>query len=172
MTRVFLGIGSNLGNRENNLRNAIERLGSSSFVVKEISSFYETEPVGPVREQPPFLNCIVAADYASSAQSLLALALDVENEMGRERSVPMGPRTIDLDILYYGNDVIDDSPELRIPHPGIAGRRFVLIPMNEVDPDWQHPKLGKTQSELLNETADTSAVVVWKGGSDVWDTGI
>lgn len=163
MTRVFLGIGSNIGNRERNLCTAIDRLGSPSLVVKNVSSFYETEPVGPVREQPSFLNCIIEADYAHSAHSLLALAHEVENEMGRERRIPKGPRTIDLDILYYGSDVIDESPELQIPHPGIPHRRFVLVPMNEVDPEWSHPRLRKTQSELLNETVDTSAVVVWKG---------
>ncbi len=163
MTRVFLGIGSNMGNRERNLCTAIEKLISTSFRVRCVSSFYETEPVGPLREQPSFLNCIVAADYEYSAQSLLELAHGVENEMGRKRRISKGPRTIDLDILYYGSEVIDDSPDLNIPHPGIPDRRFVLVPMNEVDPDWSHPRLLKTQSELLHETADTSAVVMWRG---------
>lgn len=164
MTRVFVGIGSNLGDREENLRRAIERLDSTAFVVDRISSVYETEPVGPVRDQPPFLNCIVAADYAHSARSLLALARDVEEGMGRERIVPQGPRTIDLDILYFGHHVIDESPVLQVPHPRIPDRRFVLVPMAEVDPAWRHPTLKKTQSELLDETDDQSAVQIWSGG--------
>ncbi len=163
MTRVFLGLGSNLGDRCGNLRAAIDLLRRSAVDVDRVSSFYETEPVGPVADQPAFLNCTLSARYGGSAEALLTVTKGVEEQLGRERTVAKGPRTIDLDILYYGDAVIDDPPALSVPHPSIPERRFVLVPMNEIEPGWSHPALGRTQRELLESTADTSGVSLWEG---------
>ncbi len=158
MTTVYLGLGSNLGDRRHHLRNSLERLEQNGVAIQAVSSVYETDPVGPVADQPAFLNCTVRASYDGAAEELLRTAMAIETAMGRTRTVAMGPRTIDIDILYFGDHVIDGAPDLIVPHPRIQERRFVLIPMTELDPDHPHPSLGSTQSELLARTTDRSAV--------------
>jgi len=145
---VYLSLGSNLGDRAGNLRSAIERLGSLGKVVG-LSSFYETEPV-EVSEQPWFLNCAVKLDTEKMPRQLLAGVLALEREMGRHRTRYKGPRTIDIDIVLFGNSVVATA-DLIIPHPAMQERRFVLEPLNEIAPDVRHPKLQRTIRELRDE---------------------
>lgn len=143
---TYLSLGSNLGDRAANLRAAVRRLARLG-TVRKISSFYETEPV-EVTDQPWFVNCVVALEFNGSPQNLLQHALTIEQEMGRQRSRTKGPRTVDIDILLYGDRIIDE-PGLRIPHPAMQGRRFVLEPLVEIAPEAFHPVLKKTAREML-----------------------
>ena len=145
---VYLSLGSNLGDRAAHLRAALEFL-SEAGTVKATSSFYETEPVD-FRDQPWFLNCVVALETDKTPRELLAHALAIEEKMGRRRTHDKGPRTIDIDILMYGDRVIDE-PGLKIPHPAMQERRFVLEPLAEIAPKAFHPVLKKTAQELLIE---------------------
>jgi 2-amino-4-hydroxy-6-hydroxymethyldihydropteridine diphosphokinase len=145
---VYLSLGSNLGDRAAHLRSAIERV-SEAGTVKATSSFYETEPVD-FRHQPWFFNCVVALETTKTPRELLAYALAIEAGMGRRRAPDKGPRTIDIDILLFGNRVIDE-PGLRIPHPAMQERRFVLEPLAEIARQAFHPVLKKTAWELLAE---------------------
>ena len=147
MKTAYLGLGSNVGNREANLREALERLEAAGIRVTRRSSIYETEPQG-LRDQPWFLNAVVEVETDLLAPQLLACMLAVEREMGRRRLAPNGPRNIDMDILFCGQSVID-APELQLPHPRIAQRRFVLEPLAEIAPDLRHPVSGKTAREML-----------------------
>jgi 2-amino-4-hydroxy-6-hydroxymethyldihydropteridine diphosphokinase len=149
-TVAYVALGSNLGDREQTLRSAVaalRQLGS----VEAISSFYETAPVGLV-EQPDFLNAVVALRIALPPQELMTALLRIEQQHGRDRSasVPKGPRTLDLDLLSYG-DVVIESPTLTLPHPSLAERRFVLEPLMEIAPHWRHPVSGKSAAILLSE---------------------
>ncbi|HEX4484736.1 MAG TPA: 2-amino-4-hydroxy-6-hydroxymethyldihydropteridine diphosphokinase [Terriglobales bacterium] len=146
---VYLSLGSNVGDREANLRAAIADLAVLGEVAK-ISSFYETEPV-EVTNQPWFLNCAVKLHTEKMPRQLLAALLGIERQHGRNRSKERtkGPRTIDLDILLFGNSVIE-TKELTIPHPAMHQRRFVLEPMVEIAPEMRHPMLKRTIRELLN----------------------
>ncbi len=141
-----LSLGSNVGDRAANLRVGIDRLGASG-VLKAVSSFYETEPVD-FCDQPWFLNCVVALETKMSPQELLANALAIEAEMGRQRTRDKGPRILDIDILLAGDRVIGE-PGLKIPHPAMQERRFVLEPLTEIAADVMHPVLRKTARELL-----------------------
>jgi 2-amino-4-hydroxy-6-hydroxymethyldihydropteridine diphosphokinase len=147
LTTAYLSLGSNLGDRTANLRQALEYLATAGGEVVRRSSIYETEPQ-ELREQPWFLNQVVEIRTTLSPPELLACIREIERELGRQRAIAKGPRTIDIDILIYG-DAIVDTPELQIPHPRLAERRFVLQPLAELAPDLQHPKTSRTVSEML-----------------------
>jgi 2-amino-4-hydroxy-6-hydroxymethyldihydropteridine diphosphokinase len=131
--RAYIGFGSNLGDREETLRAALERLAANPVVeVAAVSSLRETNPVGPVVDQPRFLNGAAAVDTSLSARELMELLLEIESEFGRTREGPAGgPRTLDLDLLLYGNEQIDE-PGLQVPHPRLHERPFVLEPLREL----------------------------------------
>ena len=142
---VYLSLGSNVGDREAQLRDALARLGAAGRVA-EVSSFYETEPV-EFTEQPWFLNFVLALETSKTPQQLMTAILRIEEEMGRRRTQKKGPRSIDIDILLF-DDIIMDSTNLTIPHPALQQRRFVLEPMAEIAPEVVHPSLKKTIREL------------------------
>ena len=144
MTRAYVGLGSNLGDREATIRAAVAALPG----VVAVSALRETEPVGPV-EQPPFLNGAVALETELSPRELLDVLLAVERELGRERRERWGPRTIDLDLLLYGDRVVDE-PGLSLPHPRLHERRFALEPLAELDPELAVPGRGRVK-DLLAE---------------------
>ena len=143
---VYLSLGSNVGDRAANLNTAIDCLRALGDVVA-ISSFYETEPV-EFTAQPWFLNCAAALDTDKTPKQLLSGILDVEEQMGRRRTQKKGPRIIDIDILLFGNSIVDD-PGLTIPHPGLHERRFVLEPLAEIAAAKRHPVFKQTIRELL-----------------------
>lgn len=145
---AYLSLGSNLGDRAANLRDAIAQLEELGRV-RAISGFYETQPVD-MPDQPWFLNCVVAIETEKTARQLLQLALKIEAGMGRLRMRNKGARNIDIDIVLYGDHVVNE-PGLNIPHPEVHKRRFVLEPLVEIAPEAQHPKLGKSAQELLAE---------------------
>ena len=155
-TTVYLSLGSNIGDREKNLRKAIRALPEASLRVTRVSSLYETEPVD-LREQPWFLNCAVEGETAVPALDLLGALRGIESHMGSEKLVPKGPRLIDSDILLYGHQTID-QPELQVPHPRMLQRKFVLVPLAEIAPNWQHPSWTGTAKQLLNNLSDASVV--------------
>ena len=149
MTTAFVGIGSNLGDRETNLGQAIELLSAEDGIeVVAVSEIRETDPVGPV-EQGPFLNGAVKVDTSLGPRELLDRLLSVENRLGRVRSERWGPRTIDLDLLLYGGERVDE-PGLTVPHPRLHERRFALEPLLDLDPALEIPGLGPI-STLLAE---------------------
>jgi 2-amino-4-hydroxy-6-hydroxymethyldihydropteridine diphosphokinase len=153
---VFLSLGSNVGDREKNLRAAIAALPSSGVQIKNISSIYETAPVD-LLEQPWFLNCVVEGETTMPPAALLKKLRELERQMGSKKLVPRGPRLIDLDILVYGQQMID-SPELQVPHPRMTLRRFVLAPLAEIAPDLKHPSWSGTAAQLLATSNDKSTV--------------
>ncbi len=145
--RVFLGLGSNLGDRLGYLLSAMDRI-SELGEVRAISTVYESEPWG-VEEQPPFLNCVLELWTDIPPEELLKMLKEIERAVGRRERFRWGPREIDIDILLYGNEVID-SEELKIPHPHLEERDFVLVPLLEIDRKLRNPKNGRSLSESLN----------------------
>jgi 2-amino-4-hydroxy-6-hydroxymethyldihydropteridine diphosphokinase len=151
---VYLGLGSNLGDRQRNLSVALRRL-EPLVRIEAVSSLYETDPVGP-QAQPPFLNAVCRAITGLQPKALLRHAREVEREIGRRGGERWGPRPIDIDLLLYDARVIDDD-ELRIPHTELTKRAFVLVPLAEIAPDVVHPELKKTARELA-DAVDASGV--------------
>jgi len=146
MRDVYLGLGSNLGDKSANIHRAVELLGEISQV-HQVSSLFKTEPVGN-RDQDWFLNCAVEIETALEPRQLLAAALAIEKKLKRVRTIKNGPRTIDIDILFHGRRVVNESG-LVIPHPRLHQRLFVLAPLEEICPDFAHPVLAQTVRELL-----------------------
>jgi 2-amino-4-hydroxy-6-hydroxymethyldihydropteridine diphosphokinase len=144
---VYLSLGSNIGDREAHLRTAVDALEAAGVHALRVSPVYETEPVDYL-DQEWFLNLVVEAETGLTPMQLLDLIGRIESELGRVREVPKGPRTIDIDILFYGRDVIR-SERLEIPHPRVAERRFVLAPLADLAPDLRHPVTGRTVREML-----------------------
>jgi len=157
---VYLSLGSNVGDRDRNLREAIRALAGVGRV-KAVSSFYETEPVDFV-DQAWFLNCAVAMESLLRPEQMMAELLRLERKMGRERIHRKGPRTIDIDILMFGERIVD-SPNLKIPHPAMQGRRFVLAPLAEIAPEAKHPVMKRTVRELLAELPERQVVRKLRG---------
>ena len=147
MTRVAIALGSNLGDRQEYLRSAIAALQPSLSNLR-VSTFHDTAPVG-VGPQPTFLNATAVGETSLAARALLDTLLAVERDLGRERPFPGAPRTVDLDLILYGDAVIDEAPSLIVPHPRFRERRFVLEPLAEIAPDWRDPVTGQTVEELL-----------------------
>jgi 2-amino-4-hydroxy-6-hydroxymethyldihydropteridine diphosphokinase len=163
---IYLSLGSNLGDRAANLERAIAALPRAGVQMLRRSSLYETEPLDFL-EQPWFLNCVVEAETSLMPRQLLHALQGIERAFGNRKLVARGPRIIDLDILFYGASVIR-TEEMEIPHPRIAQRRFVLVPLAELAPGLRHPVLGATISELIAAAQDKSTVRLWQSqGSDV-----
>lgn len=154
--KVYMSLGSNVGDRETNLRAAIAALPAAGVRVTRVSALYETEPVDYL-EQGWFLNCVVEGETEKAAMELLRSLREIETRMGSKKLVAKGPRLIDIDILLYGAETVD-TPELQVPHPRMLLRRFVLVPLAEIAPSLQHPSWVKTVSELAVDTTDRSDV--------------
>ncbi|MGE4343610.1 MAG: 2-amino-4-hydroxy-6-hydroxymethyldihydropteridine diphosphokinase [Geoalkalibacter sp.] len=167
MESTFIALGSNEGDREANLRGARDFLQRSEGInLLASSALYETEPVGGPPDQGLYLNAVLAATTTLTARALLELCLQVEESFGRMRNEPMAPRTLDLDILFYGDHIIDE-PDLVIPHPRLHERAFVLVPLRDLAPDLVHPVLKKSVRRLLGdfEPVEERKVRLW---ADQW----
>ena len=161
---VYLGLGSNAGDRAGNLNAALSALGKYVSIMK-VSSVYETEPVG-FAEQPPFLNLVCHATAALSPEQVLHLTQDIEVKLGRLPTFRNGPRVIDIDILLF-DALCLQSDGLVIPHPALPDRLFVLVPLAEIAPDVMHPVLHKSIRQLALESTDRHWVRATQGGDDV-----
>jgi len=156
---VYLGLGSNMGDRQGNLDRALAFL-SQRMSLKKVSAIYDTEPVGNIH-QPRFLNLVCQVQTRLSPMELLTLTKGIESKLGRVPGKPNSPRPIDIDILFYGDQVIK-NPKLVIPHPRLTERAFVLVPLAEIAPDLVHPKSGQTIRELLKAVTETQGVLKWE----------
>lgn len=157
---VFLGLGTNEGDRLENLERARRGIADLGTVL-HISRVYETAAWG-IEDQPAFLNQVLAIHTGLSAVQLLEEVLQIERRLGRERIRKWGRRRIDIDILFYGDRCLE-TPQLIIPHPFIAERNFVLVPMVDIAPEWVHPRMGKTMVQLLAESNDPLKVEEFLG---------
>jgi len=160
---IYLSLGSNVGDRAAHISRAVEALAAAGVRVTRQSSLYSTEPVD-VRTQSWFLNCVLEAETDLMPRQLLRVLREVERSLGRKKLVRRGPRAIDIDLLFYGGSVVR-AAELEVPHPRMAERRFVLVPLVELAPMLRHPSLRKTVAELLAETPDRSCVRRWRPSS-------
>lgn len=161
LVAVYLSLGSNLGDREKNIAQALELL-TPKVSIDRTSSLYETEPVGHL-EQPRFLNAVCRATTRLTPWELLDLVKGIEEALGRLPSFPNAPRPIDIDIIFYADQVIN-SPRLTIPHPRLEERAFVLIPLAEIAPDLVHPASRRKVRELVKEVRELEGVRKWKEG--------
>src|SRR6516162_8088055 len=156
MATVYLALGSNIGDRAKNLREAARHLKDAAIQVLTVSSIYETEPVDYL-DQPWFLNAVLEAQTDLAPAALLRALREIESGMGSKKAFAKGPRLIDLDILLYGDATIE-TPDLEIPHPRMLQRNFVLVPLAEIAPALRHPSWPATAAELLARASDRSVV--------------
>ncbi len=156
MVTVYLALGSNVGDREENLRRAVILLREAGLNIKKVSSLYETEPVDFL-EQDWFLNSVLEAETGFEPVALLRTMRNIETAMGSKKAFAKGPRLIDLDILLYGEQTID-TPDLQVPHPRMLERKFVLEPLVEIAPSLRHPLWPGTAQEMLAASMDRSEV--------------
>ena len=156
---IYLGLGSNMGNRQDNLDRALDLL-SQRLRIGKVSSIYDTEPIGNVN-QPHFLNLVCQAYTRLAPRELLTLAKGIELKLGRAFGKSNAPRSIDIDILFYG-DLVIEMPELVIPHSRLTERAFVLVPLDEIAPDLVHPVSGKTVKELTKAMTEVQGVLKWE----------
>jgi 2-amino-4-hydroxy-6-hydroxymethyldihydropteridine diphosphokinase len=159
MTLVYLGLGSNLGNKEEQIKTAITCI-AEICTIKTVSSLYLTEPVG-LSDQDWFLNCVVEIETDTDPPKLLSSLKSIERKLGRKKTIKNGPRSIDIDILFYGDQVIQ-TKNLIIPHPLLQERLFVLQPMMDLNPCFEHPVLHKTIQKLYEEQPWTEIVTPYK----------
>ena len=157
----FLGFGSNIGAREQNLEEAADAIGQiPDCTIKHLSSIYETEPWGK-KDQDLFLNQVIEVETELNPRLIFTYCQEIERKMGRKNSVLWGPRIIDIDLLLWDDQIIDDE-RLKIPHPRLTERKFVLIPLAEIAPSLPVPGSGKTTQEVLKECRDTAKVGLYK----------
>lgn len=148
---TYLGLGSNIGDKVAQCLRALEEISASDHNhLHAISSLYKTEPIG-YQDQDWFINCVAEVSTTLQPRPFHTFLQGIEKHMGREKTIPMGPRIIDLDILFYGNEVVDEA-DLIIPHPRLHERGFVLVPLAELSPDLLHPVLKKTVRDLLKQS--------------------
>ncbi len=157
---VFLLLGANLGERELTLAKATQLIAERISPITAQSHLYETAPWGVI-DQPAFLNRVIRLETEFTPGEVLAQTLEIEKHLGRERRLRWGARVIDIDMLYYG-DVILETENLHLPHPRLHQRRFTLVPLAEIAPDFVHPVLHRTNQELLSECTDDSQVNVFE----------
>lgn len=155
MVNVFIGIGSNLGDKKENIKKAIGLIMEKCEILK-ISSLYETEPVG-YKRQDWFLNCAICAETELKSMELLDFLQSIEKKLGRVKTIKNGPRTIDLDILFYGDKIINGD-KLIVPHPRLHERLFVLEPLTEISLNFVHPLLNRSIKELRSRLNSTECV--------------
>lgn len=157
MERIFISLGSNMGDKVKNLIFGIEKMRQiDGLILHFISPLYETEPVG-IKDPEPFFNCTVECGYHGTPLELLERLEKIEKEAGRISKGDYSSRPLDMDIIFFGDRILN-IPSLTIPHPRFYDRKFVLIPLTDLDPDFKCPKTGKTMSQLLEETDDKSMV--------------
>ncbi len=156
MVTTYIALGTNIGDRAVNLQRALALLREAGVQIKKISSIYETEPVDYL-DQDWFLNAVLEAEASVDAPELLRILRGIEVQMGSKKAFAKGPRLIDLDILLYGEEVID-TPDLQVPHPRMLDRKFVLVPLAEIAPTLRHPSWTASAAELLAYCTDKSAI--------------
>ena len=166
MITVYIGLGSNIGEREENLRAVLQHLPDVGVHIRRVSSVYETEPLDYL-DQDWFLNAALEGATELDALDLLRALRVIESRMGSRKTIPKGPRIIDLDVLLYGNETLD-TPELQVPHPRMLERRFVLVPLVEIAPTLRHPAWPSGIAQLLAATRDHSTVRKFRDASSIW----
>lgn len=166
MVTTYIALGTNIGEREDNLRAALRHLPDVGVHIQRVSSVYETEPVDFV-DQDWFLNAVCEAETELDALDLLRALRLIEAQMGSRKSFAKGPRLMDLDVLLYGMETID-TPELQVPHPRMLDRKFVLVPLAEIAPTLRHPTWKSGVTQLLATTSDHSQVRKSLDASSIW----